>query len=148
MAELTGDDPPRMASNQMMNYPTREGPRFEYREQEGQRVKESPSLSNRFPQLKALAVDIGFYNSAGVTKNSQIKYTPNLDNAKSVFRINCPNNGCIGGDFDLTEQLVKAVGEQRTTVTAEMSCQGWQSKTTIDTVHCHNILRYTLSLAY
>ena len=129
-------------------YRLREGPRFEYREQESQRVKDSPSLSNRFPQLKSLAVNLGYYNSAGVAKNSQIKYLPNLDNAKSVFRIDCPNNGCIGGDFDLTRELAKAVAEHRTTVTSEMSCQGWQSKTTIDTVHCHNILRYTLSLAY
>ena len=132
----------------MMTYRLREGPRFEYREQESQRVKDSLSLSNRFPQLKSLAVDLGFYNCKGVAKNSQIKYLPNLDKAKSVFRIDCPNNGCIGGDFDLTKELAKAIAEHRTTVTAEMSCQGWQSKTTIDTVHCHNILRYTLSLAY
>src|SRR5580698_10363574 len=131
-----------------MMYPAREGLRFEYREQEGQRVKEAASLSDKFPQLKSLAVDIGFFNAAGVTKNTQIKYTPNLEKAKSVFRIDCPNNGCIGGDFDLSEQLGKAVAARHTTVTAEMSCQGWQSKTTVDTVHCHNILRYTLSLAY
>ena len=131
-----------------MMYPVREGLRFEYREQEGQRVKEAASLSDTFPQLKSLAVDIGFFNAAGVTKNTQIKYTPNLEKAKSVFRIDCPNNGCIGGDFDLSEQLGKAVAARRTTVTAEMSCQGWQSKTTVDSVHCHNILRYTLNLAY
>jgi hypothetical protein len=129
-------------------YRLREGPRFEYREQESQRVKGSPSLSDKFPQLKALTVNLDYYNSAGVTKNSQIKYSPNLVNAKSVFRIDCPNAGCIGGDFDLTEEIVKAVAEHRTSVTSEMSCQGWQSKTTIDTVHCHNILRYKLSLAY
>ena len=41
-----------------------------------------------------------------------------LANAKSVFRIDCPNSGCIGGDFDLTEELAKAVAEHRTTVTA------------------------------
>jgi hypothetical protein len=129
-------------------YKLREGPRFEYREQERQRVKESPSLSDKFPQLKSLTLDLGLYNSTGLSKNSQIKYLPNLANAKSVFLIDCPNNGCIGGDFDLTDALAKAVAEQRTTVTAEVSCQGWQSKTTIDTVHCHNILRYKLSLAY
>lgn len=129
-------------------YRLREGPRFEYREQESQRVKGSPSLSDKFPQLKALTVNLDYYNSAGVTKNSQIKYSPNLVNARSIFRIDCPNAGCIGGDFDLTEEIVKAVAEHRTSVTAEMSCQGWQSKTTIDTVHCHNILRYKLSLAY
>jgi len=124
------------------------GPRFEYREQENQRVKESPTLSDRFRQLKSLAVDLNFFNSEGVTKNAQIKYVPNLANARSVFRIDCPNKGCIRGDFDLTEEIASAVAEHRTRVTGELSCQGWQSKTTIDTVHCHNILRYTLSLVY
>lgn len=131
-----------------MMYRLREGPRFEYREQESQRVKDSPSLSDKFPQLKALAVDLGYYSSKGVAKNSQIKYMPNLDKAKSVFRIDCPNNGCISGDFDLTKELAKAVAEHRTTVSAELCCQGWLSKTTIDSVHCHNILRYTLKLSY
>jgi hypothetical protein len=131
-----------------MMYRLREGPRFEYREQESQRVKDSPSLSDRFPQLKSLAVDLSYYNSEGVTKNSQIKYLPNLDKAKSVFRFDCPNNGCIRGDFDLTQELAKAVAEHRTVVTSEVSCQGWQSKTTVDTVRCHNILRYKLQLAY
>jgi hypothetical protein len=131
-----------------MMYRLREGPRFEYREQESQRVKDSPSLSDKFPQLKSLILDLGYYNSAGITKNSQIKFSPNLDNARSVLRIDCPNNGCIGGDFDLTAELAEAVAGHRTTVTAEMCCQGWQSKTTINTIHCHNILRYTLSLAY
>ena len=124
------------------------GPRFEYREQESQRVKESPSLSDRFRQLKSLAVDLSFYNAEGVTKNSKIRYVPNLANARSVFRFDCPNKGCIRGDFDLTAELATAVAEHRTHITGELSCQGWQSKTTIDTVHCHNILRYTLNLAY
>ena len=131
-----------------MIYRPKEGPRFEYREQQSQRVSDSPSLADRFPQLKSLTLDLGYFNSEGVTKNSQIKFLPNLDHAKSVFRIDCPNQGCIGGDFDLTDELAKAVAEHRTSVSAQMSCQGWQSKTTIDTVHCHNILRYTLSLAY
>ena len=129
-------------------YRLHEGPRFEYREQESQRVKESPTLADKFPQLKALIVDLGYYNSTGTSKNSQIKFTPNLQNSKSVVRIDCPNNGCIRGDFDLTEPLAEAVAQHRKTITAEVCCQGWQSKTTIDTVRCHNILRYTLSLKY
>jgi len=131
-----------------MMYKLREGPRFEYRQQQSQRVKDSPSLANKFPRLKSLILHLGYYGSSGITKNSQIKYSPNLDNAKAVFRLDCPNQGCIGGDFDLTQPLAKAVAEHRTKVTAELTCQGWQSKTTIDTVHCHNILRYTLNLAY
>ena len=129
-------------------YRPHEGPRFEYREQESQRVKDSPTLSDKFPNLKSLALELGYYNSQGISKNSQIKFTPNLQNAKSVLRVDCPNNGCIRGDFDLTEELVNAVTQHRVAVTGEMCCQGWQSKTTIDTVPCHNILRYTLNLEY
>ena len=129
-------------------YKLHEGPRFEYREEEIARVKESPTLANKFPQLKTLAVELGYYNAAGVTKNSQITFLPNLENARSVFRIDCPNHGCIRGDFDLTEPLAEAVAGQRTTVTGELCCQGWQSKTTIDTVRCHNVLRYTIRLKY
>jgi hypothetical protein len=124
------------------------GPRAEYREQESQRTKGSPSLAEKFRQLKSLAVDLSFFNSEGITKNSEIRYVPNLANARSVFRFDCPNKGCIRGDFDLTAELAAAVAAHRTRVTGELSCQGWQSKTTIDAVHCHNILRYTLNLTY
>ena len=131
-----------------MMYRLREGPRFEYREQESQRVKDSPSLSNKFPQLKSLAVDLSYYNSQGVAKNSQIKYLPNLDKAKSVFRFDCLNKECICGDFDLSELLAQAVAKRRTTLIGEMRCQGWRNKDSIETVCCGNILRYKLSLAY
>jgi len=129
-------------------YRQRIGLRAEYRDQEGERVKASPSLAQRFQKLKSLIVKIGYYNSKGVSQNSQLKYMVNLDNAKSVFRFKCPNDECIRGDFDLTKELASAVAKGRTVVTGELSCQGWQNKAMIDTVHCHNILRYELKLAY
>ena len=48
----------------------------------------------------------------------------------------------------LGDILAKAVAEKQVTVTGELRCQGWQSKTTINSVHCHNILRYKLTLSY
>ena len=129
-------------------YRQRTGARFKHREQESQRVKDSPSLASRFRKLKSLTVDLSYYDPEGVSKNSQVKYTVNLANAKSVFRFNCPNSECIRGDFDLTEKLAKAVAAHRTTVTGEMTCQGWRSKTTINSVRCANILRYKLTLVY
>jgi hypothetical protein len=129
-------------------YRQRLGLRAEYRDQEGQRVKASPSFADRFRKVKSLTVNLGYYDTDGVTQNGQLKYVVNLDNAKSVFRFRCPNDECIRGDFDLSKELARAVAKHRTTVTGELSCQGWQSKATIDTVHCHNILRYELKLAY
>jgi hypothetical protein len=122
--------------------------RKEYRQQEAQRISDSASLTDRFPQLKSLSVVLACFDPRGVTKKSELKYTVNLAHAKSVFRFFCPNDTCIGGDFDLSEELVTAVAEHRTTASGEVRCQGWHGKTTVGEVHCHHILRYTLSLGY
>ncbi|HTS16869.1 MAG TPA: hypothetical protein VMP11_04795 [Verrucomicrobiae bacterium] len=124
------------------------GLRAEYRDQESERVRTSPSLADKFRKLKSLTADVGFYSPDGVAQKSQLKYVVNLEHAKSVFRFQCPNSECIQGDFDLTDKLASAVAQQQTVVSGEISCQGWQSKTTIDSVHCHNIMRYKLTLAY
>ena len=124
------------------------GARAEYRQQENQRINDSVSLAAKFGQLKSLTVDLAYFNSSGANKSSQIKYVVNLGHAKSLFRFNCPNDECVRGDFDLSERLAGAVAAQHTTLAGEMCCQGWLSKTTIDRVHCHNILRYQFSLTY
>jgi len=123
-------------------------PRADYRLAQSARTKASPSLSEKFNELKALTVEFGYFTAEGISRNSQIKYTVNPEFAKSVFRLDCMNSECVGGDFDLSEALSQAVAGRKATVSAEMCCQGWLSKTTIDQIHCRNILRYKLSLAY
>jgi hypothetical protein len=124
------------------------GARAEYRQQQGQRVKDAGSLATRFPELKTLTVDLAYYDSEGVTQSSQIKYKVNLANAKSFFRFDCQNDQCIRGDFDLSEELARAVAAHDTTKTGELCCQGWLDKDAVGTTHCHKILRYKLTLAY
>jgi len=123
-------------------------PRADYRQQEGQRANESVSLSEKFRDLKSLTVEFGYFSPEGATRNRQIKYTVNPEHAKSVFRLDCHNSECVRGDYDLSEALAQAVAARKATVTGEMCCQGWLNKATIDQIHCHNILRYKLSLAY
>jgi len=101
-----------------------------------------------FGKLKSLTVDLEYSDPEGLVKGKRIKYEVNLANAKSVFRFSCPNDECIRGDFDLSAELAKAVAERRKSVSGEKVCQGWRSKTTVDTVHCHNLLRYKLTLGY
>jgi hypothetical protein len=123
-------------------------PRAEYRLMQGQRAKDSISLSEKFRDLKSLTVEFAHYTSEGVARNNQIKYTVNPDFARSVFRLDCLNQECVGGDYDLSEALARAMAARQTSVTGEMCCQGWLSKTTIGQVHCHNIMRYKLTLEF
>lgn len=125
-----------------------EGPREKYRNEEAQRVDEAPTLAEKYPRLKSLAAELHFSDSAKTTVNNRIKYKMNPEGAKSAFRFSCPNNECVRGDFDLSEELADAISHRRPEITGEKSCPGWLSKTTIDKVHCRTILRYRLVLTY
>lgn len=124
------------------------GARSEYRLQESQRVKDSATLASVFAKLKSLTVELEHRDPDGGNKGSQVKYTVNIQNAKSVFRFDCPNSECIRGDFDLSAEVAKAVRERRKVVSGEKVCQGWRSKVTIDSVRCQNVLRYKFTLGY
>ena len=128
--------------------PPKFSPRADYRQQEAQRTKDSVSLSEKFRELKSLTVAIAHFSAEGVPQNSALKCTFNTGHAKSVVRFDCPNDECVGGDFDLSEAVAQAVAQDRTTATGEMCCNGWLSKITIDQVHCRTILRYKISLGY
>ena len=126
----------------------RHSPRAEYRQQENQRVNDSANLAEKFHDLKSLTVDLAHLAPESLAKTSEIKYTANLAHAKAVFRFNCTNDECVGGDFDLSAALANAIAAHRTTASGEVICQGWRSKTSIDRTPCNNILRYRLSLGY
>jgi len=128
-------------------HPQKPSPRTEYRQQESQRIKDSVSLAQKFPQLQSLTVDLACFDPEGVIKRSEMKYTANLTSAKAVFCFSCPNDECVGGDFDLSAALADAVATQQMSVTGETICQGWRSKTTVGQVYCHHILRYKFNLS-
>src|SRR5580765_4636338 len=123
-------------------------PRGEYLQQENQRVKDSVTLLERFQELKALTVEIAYFDSEDRARRGEMKYTANLAHAKSVFRVSCPNRECVEGDFDLSVELANAIACRHESVTGELICQGWRSKTTIGNLPCHTILRYTLDIEY
>ena len=129
-------------------YQRRLGPQALYRQQEARRTQDSCSLAEKFHGLKSLTVDLSHFNPHGVSRNSEVKYTVNLEHARSVFRFECLNFGCVGGDFDLSQELAEAVAAGQTTVEGQLCCQGWRNRASIDTERCHNILRYKLKLRY
>jgi hypothetical protein len=129
-------------------YSSRPSPRREHRQQESERVNASATLADAFHELKALTVELAYFSRGSFTRNSEIKYTVNLAHAKSRFRFNCPNDQCVGGDFDLSAELAKAVKGHQTEMTGEVICQGWRSQTEIGQAHCHNTLRYKLNAQF
>ncbi len=129
-------------------HPQRISARAEYLQGERERIRVSASLAERFPGLKSLGVLLIYFGPGGLIRHSEIKYSVNLAFAKSMFCFNCPNDECVGGSFDLSAELARAVAERRATVDGEVRCAGWQSKTTIDRIYCGYVLRYKLTLGF
>jgi hypothetical protein len=123
-------------------------PRTEYRHQEKARIGASPTLAERFQDLRSLEVDLQYFDPEALRRMGTIKYTVNLAHAKAAFSFDCPNTECVGGDFDLADTLATAVEEQRDSISGEVCCQGWVSRTMIGSKRCLHILRYTVALEY
>ena len=125
-----------------------QGPRAEYRFQQGQRVTAAPSLAEKYSKLKSLTVNAGYYAPEGVIKFRQFTYDVNIDHAKSVFRLNCSNDECVQGDHELTAELAKAIASRSKSVAGELCCTGWQNKASMQKTKCNHVLRYKLKLGY
>jgi hypothetical protein len=128
--------------------PKKFNPREQYRQREHQRVQDSASLADTFRDLKFLAAELEHIDAEPLAKTREIKYTFNLAHSKSLFRFECSNPECVGGDFDLSAELAHAVAAHDATASGEVICQGWRNKDTINRTHCLNVLRYRLRLRY
>jgi hypothetical protein len=122
--------------------------RQQYRLERDQRVKESPPLSEKYRDLKSLKVRLAYCGPEGNPRGTEIKYDVNLEVARSVFSFDCPNVECIGGDFDLSDELARAIRTRRKLAEGEMCCHGWYRRATSEKTDCRKLLRYTLALEY
>ena len=89
-----------------------------------------------------------FYDPNGVTKHQEMKCKLNLEHSKSILCFPCSNGECVGGDFDLSNMLAKAVAARRKVTLGESRCQGARKRPDCEAVPCRSLLRYKLTLAY
>ncbi len=133
----------------MISYSRRPNPRAEYRLRRTEEANHSPTLAAKYPKLKALTVRVDYFDPAGTARQGGMKYKPRLDQAKSLFCINCVHPDCAGADYDLSELIRHAVKVRSTIAEGELRCQGTRyNKERKQERPCESILRYKLTLAY
>ena len=89
-----------------------------------------------------------FFDAAGSTKQGEMKCKLNVERANSSLWFACPGVECIGGDFDLSEGLAKAVAGRRKVAAGELRCPGTRKRGGREPVACGTLLRYKLNLNY
>jgi hypothetical protein len=105
-------------------------------------------MAKKFPRLRALKVTVAYFDAAGARKNGEMKCELNVEQSRSALWFACRGGECVGGDFDLTEALAKAVAGRRKVVTGELRCQGTRKRGDGEVVPCQTLLRYKLNLNY
>lgn len=128
--------------------PRKANPRAEFRLREIQRVNSSVTLAEKFPKLESLTVSLLYFDSDGLTKTGEVRYTVNVRHAKSVFSFVCPSTECMDGDFDLSEAVAHAVTGGRKIVEGEIRCPGFHTRAKEPKTPCQNLLHYKLTLGY
>lgn len=123
-------------------------PREEHRLKQRERIEGAPSMATKFPKLKALKVDLSYFDAKGLAKHGGMKCKLNVEHAKSALWFACPYGECVGGDFDLSGPLATAVAEGRKLVTGEVRCLGTRNRGDRERVPCQTLLRYKLVLDY
>jgi hypothetical protein len=130
-----------------MHVPKRNA-RQEYRLKQQQQIEGSPVMAKRFPRLKSLKVTLEYYDATGTTKNGEMKCKLNVEHARSALWFACPGGECLGGDFDLSAVLARAVAERRKIATGEVQCQGTRKRGDRERIPCRTLLRYKLNMNY
>jgi hypothetical protein len=111
-------------------------------------VDGSAGLAAKYPRLKSLSLKLEFAQHESHAKPRGMKYSVNLEHAKSVLLFECPSPECTGGDFDLTKELDAAITAKQRELKGEIRCLGNLKKPLGGVTPCRSVLHYTLSMGY
>jgi hypothetical protein len=111
-----------------------------------ERVEKSASLAVKYPRLKALKMNLLYFDREIVSRGQGILYRANVETAKSMLHFNCPSSLCKGGGFDLSKVLRSAVTELRKSVVGVRHCQGSRDEETGKTIPCKSILHFKMTV--
>jgi hypothetical protein len=112
------------------------------------RVEESASLASTYPQLKALTVDLLYFDRDIVSWGHGLRYRANMETAKSMLHFDCPSSLCKKGGFNLSKDLSSAVKEHRKAIDGKVRCHGSRDQETGKTAPCESILHFKMNLVF
>jgi hypothetical protein len=135
-----------LESNSRSRPLTRSELRKEDRQKAFQRVEESATLATAYPRLKALKVNLLYFDHEIVSWGHGLLYRANLGTAKSLLHFECPSSLCKGGGFNLSKNLSSAVAGGRKSVVGVMPCHGRRDAVTGKSVACKTILHFKMTL--
>jgi hypothetical protein len=113
-----------------------------------ERVEKSASLATTYPCLKALKVDLLYFDREIVSWGHGLRYRANLETAKSMLHFDCPSPLCKNGGFDLSKDLSSAIAERQKSAEGTVRCLGFRDQETGKPSACETVLHFKMNLAF
>lgn len=105
--------------------------------------KEAGLVSERFPGVSSIAFHLTYYHRR--TGPVLMKRTLNFfSNTHALFRMDCLQEGCSGGGFDLTGVVKGMVKERKNSGKGQLRCNGKGAPQG----HSHASIAYEVSIVY
>jgi hypothetical protein len=111
-----------------------------------ERIEQSASLAMTYPRVKALKMNLLYFDCEIVSWGQSILYRANLETAKSILHFNCPSSLCQGGGFDLSDDLWAAVTGRRKSIVGVRHCHGSRDEKAGKTLSCKSVLHFKMTL--
>jgi hypothetical protein len=93
-----------------------------YRERQ-QRENEAPRLADEVPGLDTLRLSISFKNGDGSAMPSHARVVV-VQRAPALFWVPCANKDCKHGGYEITQPVLSALKQHKTTFTGAAHCSG------------------------
>ncbi|HEY5590350.1 MAG TPA: hypothetical protein VIK55_04960 [Paludibacter sp.] len=105
-----------------------------------------PLVKELNPRVKKLIIDIDF---EGNDEYSHSPYSRELNPTdRVIFTINCINQSCTKGYFDISNVLYSFVRDNKDSITGTLTCEGWQDTRRIGNHSCLAKVNYKIEAIY
>lgn len=117
---------------------------LQQREARQQSYLAAPAVSKKFPGVKELVVELRFADPEGKVHPSphKRKFAPEM---QAYFEFQCPLRDCVGGGFNLTTAIPKALSDRRGTGGGKLSCNGRRDRDGVADHTCRLELQYSVT---
>ncbi len=110
-------------------------------------LEAAETIAGVLPGVRHLAINLTI---AGPDREIE----PSLNNrsfgpqSRAFFNFRCKNVECVGGGFDLQDDILAAAEEGRNELTGRRVCHGWRSADLVGQQKCYFELNFKAHLSY
>lgn len=110
-------------------------------------LENSETIADLLPGIRHLAVNLTI-----VSPDREIE--PSLNNrsfgpqSRAFFQFRCKNVTCVGGGFDLQDDILAAAADGRNELSGRRVCQGWRSSELVGQQKCYFELNFKAHISY